>query len=259
MQRRGGLGAIVTIGAFMTVAAAYQTKTAPRPLDILHALAASGRAQDTRYLAQVDHLVYATPDLDLGVATVERLLGVRATPGGQHPGFGTRNALVALGPSIYFEILGPDPEQPKPAGPRRFGIDALKEPTLIAWVARSTALEDLASRAAAKGIHLGTVMSGSRKRPDGTLLSWRYTDPSVVIEHRLIPYVMDWGTSPHPAETAPKGARLVALRLEDPDPARIERMLRDLGLNVPVVRGQQAMIVATIEGAKGRVEMRGAQ
>ena len=223
------------------------------------ALAASVRAQDTQYLAQVDHLVYATPDLDLGVATVEKLLGIRATPGGQHPGFGTRNALVALGPMIYFEIIGPDPEQPKPAGPRRFGIDGLKEPKLIAWVARGTALENLAGRAAAKGIHLGNVMAGSRKRPDGTLLSWRYTDPSVVIEHRLIPYVMDWGTSPHPAATAAKGARLVALRLEDPDPARIERMLRELGLTVPVARGQQPMIVATIDGPKGRVEMRGAQ
>src|SRR5438128_5248411 len=100
------------------------------------ALTGPVHAQDTRYLAQVDHLVYATPDLDLGVATIEKLLGVRATTGGQHPGFGTRNALIALGPSMYFEIIGPDPEQPKPAGPRRFGIDELKEPKLIAWVSR---------------------------------------------------------------------------------------------------------------------------
>ena len=57
----------------------------------------------------IDHLVYATPDLDLGIDTIERLLGVRATPGGQHLGAGTRNALVALGPGTYLEIVGPDP------------------------------------------------------------------------------------------------------------------------------------------------------
>jgi len=216
-------------------------------------------AQDNRYLAQVDHLVYATPDLDLGIATIEKLLGVHATVGGQHPGFGTRNALVALGPLIYLEIIGPDPEQPKPPGPRRFGIDDLKEPKLIGWVSRATALDALVTRARAQGIALGDALSGSRKRPDGTLLAWRYTDPSVVLEHRLIPYFMDWGASPHPATTAAKGARLVALRAEHPDPARIERMLRALSLDLPVTRGPQPMIVATLEGSKGRVELRGAQ
>src|SRR5207302_7776546 len=85
-------------------------------------------------LTRVDHLVYATPDLQLGIDTAEKLFGVRATPGGQHPGQGTRNALIALGPASYLEIIGTDPEQPKPAGPRRFGIDDLKAPHLLTWV-----------------------------------------------------------------------------------------------------------------------------
>ena len=53
-------------------------------------------------LSRVDHLVYATPDLALGAETAEKLFGVRATPGGQHPGEGTRNALIVLGPATYF-------------------------------------------------------------------------------------------------------------------------------------------------------------
>ncbi len=45
-------------------------------------------------VSRVDHLVYATPGVKLGIDAVENLLGIRATPGGQHPGAGTRNALV---------------------------------------------------------------------------------------------------------------------------------------------------------------------
>src|SRR4029453_5954612 len=88
----------------------------------------------TGVLSRVDHLVYVTPDLTLGVETAERLFGVRASPGGQHPGEGTRNALIALGPTSYFEIIGPDPGQPTPARGRRFGIDEIKAPRLTTWV-----------------------------------------------------------------------------------------------------------------------------
>ena len=207
-------------------------------------------------LARVDHLVYATPDLKVGIDTIEKLLGVRATPGGQHPGMGTRNALVALGPATYLEIIGPDPEQPKPTGPRRFGIDDLKVPRLLTWVAKGKELEPFADRARQDGIQLGAVISGSRRRPDGVFLAWRYTDPNAVVGDRLIPYFIDWGTSPHPALTSAKGSSLVALRAEHPNAVKVGRMLTKLGLDLPVTAGPRAMLIATIDGPKGRVEIR---
>jgi hypothetical protein len=204
----------------------------------------------------VDHLVYATPDLELGIQTIEKLTGVRASAGGQHPGLGTRNALVALGPSTYLEIIGPDPEQPKPDGPRRFGIDELKAPRLLTWVAKGTELPPFVNRARANGVHLGDVISGSRKRPDGVVLSWRYTDPNVILEDRLVPYFIDWGTSPHPAMTAAPGLSLRALSAEHPEPERMARILKQLGLDLPVRRGAKPSLIATIDGPKGRIELR---
>jgi hypothetical protein len=207
-------------------------------------------------LTQVDHLVYATPDLNLGIQTAEQLFGVKATPGGQHPGLGTRNALIALGPASYLEIIGPDPAQPKPAGPRRFGIDDLKAPRLLTWVAKGKSLDTFAADAKAHGIDLGAVIPGSRKRLDGVVLKWTYTDPQTVLADRLIPYLIDWGTSPHPSATAATGVTLVGLRAEHPDAEKVQKMLKQLGLDLAVTHGPKAALIATFESPRGKVELR---
>jgi len=71
----------------------------------------SNHKQPDDLVQRVDHLVYATPDLERGIAEIKRLVGVRATPGGKHPGRGTRNAFIALGPNSFLEIVAPDPDQ----------------------------------------------------------------------------------------------------------------------------------------------------
>jgi hypothetical protein len=208
-------------------------------------------------LRTIDHLVYATPELSAGVQRIQALLGIQATPGGQHPGEGTRNALVALGPTSYLEIIGPDPDQPKPDHPRRFGIDDLKEPRLVTWAAKGTNLTQIVAEAHRHGVPVGDVLPGSRRTPTGVLLSWHVTDQrAVAANNGLIPFFIDWGDTPHPAASAAKGATLVSLRGEHPDPEHVQRMLRELGLELPVIKGATPSLAATIDGARGRVELR---
>ena len=226
---------------------------------LLAALAVAGEAAPKAaggLLDRIDHLVYATPDLALGIDTAERLFGVRASPGGQHPGEGTRNALIALGPTSYFEIIGPDPEQPKPERPRRFGIDELKAPRLTTWVAKGTDLEKFVQDAAAHGVKLGAVIPGSRRRPDGVVLSWRYTDPRVILGDRIAPYFIDLGVSPHPSASAARGVTLLSLRAEHPDADRVQGVLRQLGLDLQVGRGPRPALIATFDSPKGHVELK---
>jgi hypothetical protein len=207
-------------------------------------------------LAMVDHLVFAGPDLRAAADQVESLLGVEATPGGPHPGRGTRNMLIAIGPSAYIEIIGPDPEQPNPALPRPFGIDGLREARLVTWSAKESDLAGRVRSAAGRGVTLGALAEGSRQRPDGLLLRWNYTDPRTVVADGLVPFFINWGTTPHPAAGAVKGGTLVGLRAEHPDPGRIRTMLGQLAIVMPVQQAASISLIATIDTPRGRIEIR---
>ncbi|MET0164930.1 MAG: VOC family protein [Vicinamibacterales bacterium] len=209
-----------------------------------------------RLLTVVDHLVYATPDLQFGIETIEKMTGVRAVSGGQHPGRGTRNALISAGPGVYLEIIGRDPDQPAPPQPRPFGIDDLKEPRLVTWVAKGENLESFAKEAAHAGVKLGEVIDGSRQRADGVVLSWRFTDPRTVAFDGLVPFFIDWGKTPHPAGTATPGLSLIGLRAEHPDPEPVQEALHTLGLDLRVQRGPRPALIATVDTPRGRVELR---
>ena len=209
-----------------------------------------------RLLARVDHLVYATTDLEGSVAEIERRIGVRATSGGQHPGRGTRNALISLSGSSYLEIVGPDPEQPATGVPRWFGIDTAATPRLFTWAAKAGALRDLVDTAARYGIRLGPVVAGNRKRSDGGILRWEFTDPATVVGDGLVPFFIDWRDSPHPAASAPGGPVMVSLRGQHAEPAVIERQLAAVGIDLPVEHGPRPTLIATLKTATGIVELR---
>jgi hypothetical protein len=207
-------------------------------------------------LARVDHLVYASRDLGRGVAEIEALFGVRASPGGRHPMWGTRNALAALGGSSYLEIIAPELGDRPSAGARPFGLDGGGASRLVGWAANCSGLERLRAAAARHGVTLGDVLSGSRLQPDGSILRWTLTDPLCVIADGIVPFFIDWGRSPHPASAAPAGADLVSLRAEHPDASRVREMLRGLALALPVTAAPVPALIAEIDCPNGRVLLR---
>jgi hypothetical protein len=207
-------------------------------------------------LTRVDHLVYAAADLSSGISEIEARLGVRASLGGRHPEWGTRNALAALGERSYLEIIAPDPDLRSPSAGRPFGLDALGPSRLAAWAANGSALQSLRETAARNGVALGSIRSGSRQQPDGNRLDWTLTDLRCVVAGGVVPFFIDWKSSPHPALHAPKGAVLVALVIEHPDAEMVRRMLHAIGIDLPVEVGPAPAVVAEIDCPRGRVILR---
>lgn len=207
-------------------------------------------------MISLDHLVYGTSDLEAAIDRLEHALGVRAALGGRHAAWGTRNALISLGEDTYLEILAPDPHAPEGVGPRLFQVDRQREPRLLTWAAKGANLKQVAASARSQGVDLGEVQSGSRSQPDGVVLSWALTDPATPREDGIIPFLIDWGDTPHPAGTAPAGCSLMDLRAQHPDAERVQALLRALDVDLEVEAGAEPALIATIESPRGLVELR---
>lgn len=228
----------------------------------------------------LDHVVIAGPDLAEVVDWLEDLTGVRAAPGGAHP-TGTANALVGLtvdgrpGPQ-YLELIGPDPARgtapaasaatssgataslaSQPAGslPTAFGIDRLERPTLVTYAVHPADLDGTVARARVEGYDPGDVRDLSRRTPDGTLLQWRLTRADDQ-ERFDLPFLIDWGSTPHPGlGDLPRLELLDFYRLEvDPEPLHL--LTDALGLGDGVARideGTQSRFLLRLRTPDGRV------
>ncbi|GAA3786610.1 VOC family protein [Streptomyces coacervatus] len=202
--------------------------------------------------AHLDHLVLATPELAATVADFARRTGVTPAPGGAHVGFGTRNHLVSLGGSSYLEIIGPDPEQSGPEGPRPFDVDELASARTVTWAISPPDLDAAVAAARARGYDPGPVRPMSRRRPDGTLLEWRLTDGDTAHPSGLVPFLIDWGSSAHPTATGLPVTPLLRLSATAPDPDEIRRLLSAVGAELVVTEGPVALSF-TVDTPRGPV------
>ena len=203
---------------------------------------------------RIDHVIYAAPDLDAAVDDLERRCGVRAAGGGRHDGQGTHNRLLRLGPATYLEVVAPDPGQPEPAEPRPYGVDGVRRPGIVGWALACDDVEAAREQARAAGFDPGEVVDGWRRTVDGTLLRWRVTRNAMTAG--VVPFLISWGTTEHPAVSAPAGLTLDQLHVEHPDRPAVESRLRALGADVEVRPGPAPGIVVGLSGPQGVLELR---
>lgn len=201
----------------------------------------------------VDHLVYAAPDLAAAVADLEERFGVRAQYGGRHIGRGTHNALLALGPRTYLEIIAPDPGQPEPSKPRPFRVGQVTHAGLAGWALACADIDTAVAQARSHGYDPGQVSAGQRTGPSGTVLRWRAAGGAA---NGLVPFLICWRGTEHPARSAPPGLILESVQIEHPDPASLAPLLTALRANVEVKPAMAPALVAHLSSPHGSEVLR---
>lgn len=208
---------------------------------------------EDRVPSDLDHILLGVSDLDHGMTWVEQRTGVRAQFGGVHPGRGTRNALLALGPRCYLEIIAPDPKQP--VGDMSRDLLDLHEPTLFNWAVHTNDIAQAAQRAVHAGFKIDGPADGSRTRPDGKVLRWkacRLKDD----RGGLLPFFIEWSRdSVHPATDAPHGCVLKQFFIASPLAQEVGTLCRSLGLDATVKRAERPALRAIIGSPKGEISL----
>jgi catechol 2,3-dioxygenase-like lactoylglutathione lyase family enzyme len=105
---------------------------------------------------RLDHVIYATADLDAAAARVEAELGLAVHAGGRHEGMGTHNRIVPLGGG-YLELLAvADAEE---AAGSALGAALLRRIGSVGegLLGYAVAVDDVAAAAARLGVSITTI------------------------------------------------------------------------------------------------------
>lgn len=205
--------------------------------------------------AVLDHFVWGAPDLDQGVEEIATLIGIRPAYGGEHPGLGTRNALLSAGEGLYFEVIAPDPAQSLEGN---FGgvLAGLTRGQLFTFAVQTSDLAGLAGKVEAAGIPSTGVMSKQRTAPDGKRIAW-----DMLIMHgdwrAALPFCVDWKGSQHPSEVTPKGVTVRTFRVVHPHAYELGKLYAALDMEVAVALGTHSELLLQLETPNGEAWLTG--
>jgi Glyoxalase-like domain len=180
---------------------------------------------------QIDHVIYATGDLEEAAARIEAELGLVAVEGGRHEGLGTHNRIVPVGAG-YLELMAVvDPESAASSELARrlhARIADVRE-GLLGWAVTVDDLEGVAAR-------LGTPIITIKREG----LSARLTGLMEALQEPFLPFFItrDPGVPDPGAAVDAGGVTWVEVA---GDAARLERWLGDSGVPVRVVEGSDGV------------------
>jgi hypothetical protein len=205
---------------------------------------------------RIDHVVYAVADLQAAGTRFADLRGLGSVEGGRHPGWGTANRIVPLGPNYVELVAAVDRAEAAASYFGRPVMDAVASgERLVGWAVATDHLEPIASRLALE------IIDGSRTRPDGSTLHWRLAGVAHALFTRALPFFIQWDCPPqlHPGTAAahhrvtPSGIAWVEVAA---DPELVRSWLGEAELPMRIVPGARSLSAVAINTTEGELVLR---
>lgn len=119
----------------------------------------------------LDHVVISVQDLP-AASEDYRALGFNVLAGGRHSSGTTENAIIAFRDGTYIELIAPTGETATGTG---MDFSPLVHPQdgFTGFALLASDLEQQAADFSARGVDVGAVQQGQRKKTDGTVIRWR--------------------------------------------------------------------------------------
>lgn len=205
---------------------------------------------------QIDHVVYGVQDLEAAASRMKADFGLGSILGGRHPGWGTGNWIVPLGPN-YIELLAAvDKAEAERSELGRSLLAAVAEgDRFLGWCVSTDDVETVAAR-----LDL-PVVAGTRERPDGSKLRWRSAGLDRAMAEPSLPFFITWDVPDelHPGRTEadhiapPQGIAWLEI---GGDAVRLNEWLDGFELPVRVVGGPPGVLAVGIAAEPDEIVIR---
>lgn len=200
---------------------------------------------------RIDHVVVVVAELDRAAADAAHA-GFTVTPGGEHAGGYTHNALIPFADGSYVELIAF--RKPQPA--HKWWPHLQKAEGLVDFALLSDELVAEARAINERGLRVESPSDNGRLRPDGERLAWRAVQTQTEIGESGLPFLIEDVTARElrvPGEakqtTHPNGATGIAgITVIVPDiQTGLDRFARLLGARgEPEQTGAEEVHAATI-------------
>ena len=138
----------------------------------------------------IDHVIFTVGDLNEAAERIYRDHGLASVAGGRHPGHGTGNRIIPLGPNYVELMTAVDPEEAATSALGRWVLERSAEgDRLSALCLRTDDMNAVCSRLDVAPLAM------SRRRPDGELLEWHLAGLDQMLKEAL-PFFIQWHADP---------------------------------------------------------------